>query len=65
MHVVKLSLAATTAGCPVRAFASNPRGKGGPHSLHGSGWISIGVDFYSNTTQKDSQDGQCLTSVIL
>ena len=53
------------AGCPVRAFASNPRGKGGPHSLHGSGWISIGVDFYSNTTQKDSQDGQCLTSVIL
>ena len=26
---------------------------------HGPGWISPWVDFDNNTTQKDSQDGQC------
>ena len=30
--------------------------------LHGPGWISSWVDFDSNTTQKDSQDGQCPTA---
>ena len=29
---------------------------------HGPGWISSWVDFDSNTTQKDSQDGQCPTA---
>ena len=30
--------------------------------LHRPGWISSWVDFDSNTTQKDSQDGQCPTA---
>ena len=29
---------------------------------HRPGWISSWVDFDSNTTQKDSQDGQCSTA---
>ena len=42
--------------------ASNPREGHIVNTLHGPGWISSGVDFDSNTTQKDSQDGQCPTA---